>query len=290
MSGTDFFASLASGSKANCYVIKTADTVLLIDAGLSFRKTSTRLMSLGLTPDMIDAVVITHEHCDHTAGLPMLAKNINAPVYMTEACYLSYIRGKGFDLRNRITQIGTQKEIRVKSSVIETFSVPHDSADCIALKISSGSQCYGICTDTPVPPPPDFFHGCSAVAVESNYDPEMLKCGSYPENLKYRIMSRCGHMSNEGAAIYAAELGNRGCLRIMLCHLSLENNTPEIARRTVGSRYRGELLCAAPDSVTLCAGNLSDTHFSKSQEKETQTKEITPTKLTAEARERLLPC
>ena len=253
MTGTDFFASLASGSKANCYVISIAGSVILIDAGLSYKKTKLRLSNLGIDPEMIDAVIITHEHCDHTAGLLTLVKNIDAPVYMTQGSYFAFIRGRGFELRNRITPIAGYGEMAIKENVTADFrSVPHDSADCVALKLRSGNFCLGICTDTAVPPPPEFFAGCSVVALESNYDVHMLAEGSYPEALKHRIRSGCGHMSNESAAKYAAELEKNGCRGIVLCHLSLENNTPEIALKTVKEQCALEVTCAAPDEITFC--------------------------------------
>lgn len=256
--------SLASGSKANCTLIKTAAASILIDFGLSCRSTERALREAGTDLSSVSGVFITHEHSDHIAGLPTFFKKYGIcsaygiPVHMTEPSYLAYIRGKGFEYRDNITVHPIDYSFRVGDMTIQSMAVPHDSAACVAYRITSDSgECAGICTDTGAPSERllDFFSGCSDVITECNHDTVMLKCGIYPDELKRRILSNTGHTSNDDCAAFTVRLARRGVKNVLLAHISPENNTPELALYTVSEALREagcrleRLVCAPRDTL-----------------------------------------
>ena len=224
-------ASLASGSKANCTLVSDGVTHILIDFGLSCLKVKQRLALYGLDLSDINAVFLTHEHSDHVAGLPTFFKHYSAPVYITEPSYLDYIRGKGFDFRDRFTVKETEFSETVGGISVTAMPVRHDSAACVAYRIEGEGFSLGLCTDIGAPTEELFslFEGCGCVITESNYDETMLKCGPYPPELKYRILSESGHTSNEDCAGFVCRLAQNGVRSFLLSHISPENNTPELA-------------------------------------------------------------
>lgn len=223
--------SLASGSKANCTLISDGHTNILIDLGLSCRKVSAALKPYGLDLSAIDAVFLTHEHSDHVAGLPTFFKNYTAPVYVTEPSHLDLIRGKFFEFRDRFTAVSESFSVKVGAFTVASLPVRHDSAACVAYRIEGGGISLGICTDVGSPGDDlfEFFKDLRCVITESNYDEIMLRCGTYPEDLKYRIMSPYGHTSNADCADFVCRLSQNGVRRVLLAHVSPENNTPELA-------------------------------------------------------------
>lgn len=233
--------SLASGSKANCTLVCGQNTAILIDLGVSCRAANTELKTLGLSLDDINAVFITHEHSDHIAGLDTFFKKYKAPVFMTEPSYLGYIRGKGFEHRD---EVKVKKDVEFTETVggftVTSLSVPHDSASCVAFKITGEGISLGICTDTGTPSDKllEFFSDCKNVITECNHDVIMLKCGIYPEELKYRILSDYGHTSNDACAAFAVKLAERGVENLLLAHVSPENNTPDLALYTVSEALK----------------------------------------------------
>ena len=233
--------SLASGSKANCTLVCGHSTAILIDLGVSCRSANTELKTLGLSLDDIDAVFITHEHSDHIAGLDTFFKKYKAPVFMTEPSYLGYIRGKGFEHRD---EVSVKKDVEFTETVggftVTSLSVPHDSSACVAYKVTGEGVSLGICTDTGTPSEKllSFFSDCENVITECNHDVIMLKCGIYPEELKYRILSDYGHTSNDACAEFAVKLAQCGVKNLLLAHVSPENNTPDLALYTVNEALR----------------------------------------------------
>lgn len=245
--------SLASGSKANCTLVSDGQTHILIDFGLSCRKINERLARYGLSLDSISAVFLTHEHSDHVAGLPTLFKRYSLPVYITEPSYISYVRGKGFDFMDRFTVTDTEYSVTVGGLKISAIPVRHDSAACVALRVEGKGVDLGICTDVGCPSEElfGFFKDCGCVITECNYDDKMLMCGIYPENLKYRIRSECGHTCNDDCADFVCRLALAGVKRILLAHVSPENNTPELAVYVVSEALKEraislDFLAAAP--------------------------------------------
>ncbi len=245
--------SLASGSKANCTLVSAGGTSILIDLGVSCKKAKTSLSEAGVDISKIDAVFLTHEHCDHVAGLPTFMKNYTAPVYIARPSYLDFIRGKGFDYRDRMTVTETDFCMTVGALKVSAMPVRHDSAACLAYKIEGDDFSLGICTDVGCPTDDlfEFFCNCTHVITEANYDEPMLRLGSYPQTLKYRIMSESGHTSNDDCAKFVAKLAKSGVKNVLLAHVSPENNTPELALHLVSMELRKQglsldFLAAAP--------------------------------------------
>lgn len=224
--------SLASGSRANCTLITDGETHILIDLGVSVRYLTASLKEIGLTPADISALFITHEHSDHVAGINVFLKKFNAAVHITEPSYLAFIRGGGFEIRDRLTvheTLGFTEQ--VAGITVKSIPVPHDSAACVAYKVTGNGISLGICTDVGCPSESlfEFFSDCRDVITEANHDVIMLKCGIYPDSLKYRILSDCGHTSNDACADFVVRLAGAGVKNVLLSHISPENNTPELA-------------------------------------------------------------
>lgn len=249
--------SLSSGSKANCTFVTDGQTNLLIDLGVSCRKASAMLGTIGLRLSDIDAVFITHEHSDHVSGLETFFKNYDVPVHMTYPSHMAYTRGKGFSFRDKPIIHDVSFTEKVGSLTVTSLPVRHDSAACVAFKITSPCISLGICTDVGRPTNElfHFFSDVRDVITESNYDTVMLKLGIYPENLKYRILSDYGHTSNDDCAEFVVRLAQAGTKNFLLAHLSPENNTPELALYTVQKALQDSsiapqtLLCAPRDEL-----------------------------------------
>ena len=223
--------SLASGSRANCTLISTGKRRILVDFGLSCRMAKKLLSELSVNIADIDAVFITHEHSDHVSGLATLFKNYGIPVHMTEPTFLAYTRGRGFDFRDRITVHPLEYEVELGGVTVRSHPVSHDSAACVAYSVRGDGVSFCICTDLGYMSEGAFEAlACSRdVIIESNHDLAMLKYGTYPEELKRRILSRSGHLSNADCGAVLVKLASLGVKRALLAHVSPENNTPELA-------------------------------------------------------------
>ena len=242
--------TFASGSEGNCLLISGEKFHILVDVGISCRRVTSSLAALGLTPDDIDAILITHEHSDHICGLATLVRHHAIPVYTScaTARQLSY-RIAGIEPLLRCVSAGTV--FCVADARITVFPTSHDAADSIDFRID-GDGSIGILTDTgTVTPEADAaLQGVEVLVLESNHDVEWLLSGPYPYSLKQRILGDCGHLSNDAAACFARRMGCAGTRKIILAHLSRENNTPERALQTVRSAVAelGVTVTAAPRS------------------------------------------
>jgi phosphoribosyl 1,2-cyclic phosphodiesterase len=226
--------TLQSGSSGNCVYVETDGVKLLFDAGISAKQAESRLASLGKNIRDVDALIISHDHRDHTTGMGTFHRKFGLPVYVTAKTFL--------EVRRRI-KIGHVCDVRHFNSGdtlqfgpvrVETLATPHDAVDGVAFVIEDGDHRFGLLTDLG-----HVFDGLvnvvstlDAVLIESNYDPAMLDAGPYPEFLKHRIRGPHGHLSNTDAA----DLLQRACptrLRwACLGHLSQHNNQPDVALRT----------------------------------------------------------
>jgi len=226
--------TFASGSEGNCLLVSCGSTHLLVDAGISARRIKHSLMQLGLAPDDISAIFLTHDHTDHVCGLATLCKHHATPLYASG--------GTGAQLRDRLDlppqrlhMVTTGQTLAIGDCRISVFPTSHDGHEGVDYRIDSDGGSIGILTDTGIVTDEAFdtLCGVELLVLESNHDVEWLRSGPYPYYLKQRILGLRGHLSNDDAARFAAEMVRRGTKEIVLAHLSRENNTPVRALETM---------------------------------------------------------
>jgi phosphoribosyl 1,2-cyclic phosphodiesterase len=220
--------ALASGSNGNCYYIGNEKDAVLIDAGISCKQIIKRMKEKGLNPEKVNAVFITHEHSDHLRGARVLAKKMHIPVYITAKTYLAAYHNMQ-PAFPRFFEPGS--EIKVGEFTIFPFLKNHDASEPCSFRVSCGDRNIGVFTDIGEPCSNVMAHLqlCDVVFLESNYDEEMLRTGSYPYYLKQRVASAHGHLSNLQTFRLLSESAGSRLTCVFLSHLSAENNTPELA-------------------------------------------------------------
>lgn len=226
---------LFSGSSGNCIYVRFNDEEILIDAGVSFKKICSALNHIGTDISNIKAVLVTHEHSDHVQGLPVLSRHTDIPIYINRksASYYDLPLDELFSGHAKIRDPGDS--ITFDSFEVNVFATPHDSIGSCGyhFTFSDGNR-FALATDMGeiTPEISSYLLGCRTVVIESNHDVKMLKNGPYPYILKKRILSDHGHLSNDGCAAFVPKLVDMGAEKIVLAHLSQENNTPELAYKT----------------------------------------------------------
>ena len=248
------FSPLFSGSSGNSVFVSAGSTRLLIDAGMSCARICGELRSIGADPADIGAMLITHEHVDHIRGAGIFARKYGSAIYATAGTWRAVGDKLGEipeDCR-RVIEPGT--DFFIGDINIQPFATPHDAAQSVGYVLSTptGAQ-FALATDIGCVQSGwlNTISGCAAVLLESNYDPGMLQAGRYPYDLKRRIMSRKGHLSNDDAAEAALSLISQGAQQLVLGHLSKENNFPELALRCTLSALERE---GAGDANVCVAG------------------------------------
>ncbi len=223
---------LASGSSGNCTFIGTATTRILIDAGLSAKKTAARLAEIGEKVEEIDAICVTHEHGDHIAGIRILQKKHAIRVY-ANAGTLDGIRAaqKGHEVVCRQFTTGSAFEIGDVS--LEPFSISHDAYEPVGFVLRSGESTIGLATDIGIVTNllREKLRACDVVVIEANHDEAMVHEAPRPWSLKQRILSNQGHLSNRASAGLIAEIAGEGLKHLFLAHLSGDCNSPSHALR-----------------------------------------------------------
>ena len=231
------FLSLASGSSGNCYYLGTDNYGILLDAGVSMRFLKKVLKENEIGLEKIMAVFITHEHVDHIKSVVSLGEKFGIPVYATEKVHSGidnslYIKDKLYTSRRFIEKENT---LDIKDLKITAFDVPHDSSDCVGYLVSYGQQNFVLVTDAGHinEKVGEYIRIANHLVVEANYDHEMLLQGKYPKFLKKRISNGTGHLCNSETAGFLAANFDLHLKNIWLCHLSRDNNHPELACKTV---------------------------------------------------------
>ncbi|MBN1571085.1 MAG: MBL fold metallo-hydrolase [Acidobacteria bacterium] len=222
------FIVLGSGSSGNATLVSDGETHILVDVGLSGRETAKRLRECGIEPERISAIVVSHEHGDHCRGVGPFAKDLEIPVFMTDAT----LSGSGMILDSRKHQrIQSGESFDVYGFLFTGFSVPHDSADPLGFVIEKDEIKLGIALDLGYLSNLvlERLKGCDGIILESNHDVRMLKVGPYPWALKQRVLSRRGHLSNDSVAQFLGNDFDGQAAHIVLAHLSQKNNLPELA-------------------------------------------------------------
>jgi phosphoribosyl 1,2-cyclic phosphodiesterase len=257
---------LGSGSTGNSVLLVANGTRVLVDAGLSARETVRRMSTLGEDANSLDGILITHEHGDHASGLRVLIKDLDCPIFMsakTRDAYVSERRNVANDeprrrsdaLRDRMVEIDSGQDFRIGEIDFHPFTVPHDAVDNFGFTATHG----GVKVATLM----DFGHittliterlrGCAAVIIESNHSRDMLKTVEhYPWELKQRILSRLGHLSNEDIAEWLLDGFDGQAQHIVLAHLSQRANNPYLAKITAESALQERSpLFAGDTEITL---------------------------------------
>ena len=220
--------TLASGSKGNATYISDGETSILIDAGLSGIELQRRLASRDLSPENLDAIIVTHEHSDHVRGVGILSRRYKLPVYINPKTHRASPRiGKLHETRP--FECGTT--FHVNKMAIHPFAISHDAENPAGFTIGQNGTTVGIATDLGIATAMVRQHlkRCALLILEANHDLTMLETGPYPWPLKQRIRGRTGHLSNPDSKKLLKELQHRGLRHVILGHLSEINNTPQKA-------------------------------------------------------------
>ena len=258
---------LGSGSTGNAVLLSANGTSVLVDAGLSAREVGRRMNQLGADPNSLDGILITHEHGDHAGGLRVLMKDLDCPVYMSAKTHNAYVlesrsgtvnderRRRADVLRDRMIEIDSGQDFRIGQIDFHPFTVPHDAVDNFGFTATHD----GVKVATLM----DFGHittliaqqlrGCAAIVIESNHSRDMLKTvENYPWELKQRILSRLGHLSNEDVAEWLVDGFDGQARHIVLAHLSQRANNPYLAKITAETAlYERSPLFRSDTEITL---------------------------------------
>jgi phosphoribosyl 1,2-cyclic phosphodiesterase len=228
---------LGSGSGGNCAYLETAQTRLLIDAGFSGRQIRQRLAGIGRTPETLDGILITHEHSDHISGLVGLAAKLQVPIYCNRLTKEAIEAQLQIQINARLFATGGSFEIGDVS--IDTFPIPHDAYDPVGFLVRTEAGNIGFLTDLghATKLVVERVRAANVLLLEANHDLKMLQDDPRrPWSLKQRILSRHGHLSNDGAAEVVEQILSCQLRHIYLGHLSRDCNRPELARRVVATR------------------------------------------------------
>jgi phosphoribosyl 1,2-cyclic phosphodiesterase len=232
------FISFGSGSSGNCYYLYTEKDGLLIDTGVGLRILKKHFHDFGLKPAQVNYVLVTHDHADHVKSVGSFSCDFNVPVYASRKVHngiaSNYCVRRKIDNENiRVIQEGDT--FQLGDFTITSFPVPHDSSDNLGFKIVCEGISFCLMTDAGhVSDEMKTFIGeADYLVIEANHDEEMLRVGPYPQYLKDRILGPIGHLSNKDCAAAIAENATPKLKHVWLCHLSEENNHPELARKTV---------------------------------------------------------
>lgn len=232
------FISLGSGSSGNCYFLYTETDGLLIDAGVGIKTLKKHFKDYGLKLTQIHRILITHDHADHVKSVGTVSYEMHLPVYATEKVHAGI--DKNYCVQRKVNAeyrhyITTGTTAELGEFVVTPFHVPHDSRDNVGYYIRVAGTSFCIITDAGCVT--DEMAGYIAQAdylvMEANHDKEMLRQGPYPPYLKDRILSDTGHLSNDACGEALAQNATERLRHVWLCHLSEENNHPELARKTI---------------------------------------------------------
>lgn len=252
------FMSIGSGSSGNCYYIGTEEEGFFLDSGIPYRMVSSILKKEGVPYDKghIKGIILTHDHADHVRSVGNMAHQLHLPIYATDKV-VSSIQHSRFireDLTGFTHKINYFEPFEVASFRLTAFPVPHDSSDNVGYLIERGEFVMALVTDIGHVTETilSYIRRANHVVVEANYDKEMLANGSYPDFLKDRVAGPFGHISNDECANLLAFAYHINMKNIWLCHLSRENNHPDLCWKTVESRLFQEGIRVGKD-VSLTA-------------------------------------
>ncbi|NLF28603.1 MAG: MBL fold metallo-hydrolase [Clostridiales bacterium] len=250
------FSPLFSGSSGNAIYAGCDGGHLLVDAGVTCSRLTQELRRIGISPAQLNGILVTHEHIDHIRGVSVLSRKYDIPVYATEGTWAAMEDKLGGVAAKNVRVFEPSEDFYVGGMNVSAFEIPHDAAQPVGYSIALGGARLSVATD--------IGHvreswlkavaGSDAVVLESNYDPDMLRAGPYPYDLKKRILGRRGHLANDDAGRAAVELIKRGARQIVLGHLSRENNFPELAERCCSLALSAAGIVPGEDA-SVCVAN-----------------------------------
>ncbi|BDZ72304.1 MULTISPECIES: MBL fold metallo-hydrolase [Methylophaga] len=220
------FASLGSGSRGNATLVTAGKTTVMIDCGFSAREAEKRLRKLGVDPYQLSALLVTHEHADHMAGIRVMARKFRLPVYTTPGTAGCL----PVDIAAHIKTFNCHETFSINDLEVEPFPVPHDAREPSQFVFGNGQHRLGLLTDVGSITPliEETLSGCNALLLEANHDMMMLEQGEYPEHLKRRVGGRLGHLNNVQSASLLEKIDTTNLQHIMAMHISEKNNCPSL--------------------------------------------------------------
>jgi len=244
-------STLASGSSGNCLLLSDGKTNLLVDAGISARRIVKSLKTLGVEPQDLSGILITHDHSDHVSGLHTFTRHYALPVYASaptgrQLCY------RIAAMEDLLRSFSPGDCFSVGGLEVTSFPTPHDTPGSVGYSVTDGKRRCAVVTDLGVVTGAvlEGSSDCDLLVVETNHDPDWVRSGPYPQFLKARILGDHGHLSNEAGADLACTCVSQGARRVVLAHLSAENNSPQHAYDTVKAKLSAlgsdALLAVAP--------------------------------------------
>ena len=244
------FCSLGSGSTGNATLIEAQDglhtTRVLVDCGFTHKELALRLGRIGVAPEMLDAVFVTHEHGDHVGCALGLARRHGLPLWMSRGTW----RAIGApEIEADVLHFARDGEaIAIGALELSPYTVPHDAAEPLQLTASDGAHRLGLLTDAGslTPHVVASLHGCAALLIECNHDRDLLTQSSYPPSLKARVGGRLGHLANETAAELLSACRHEGLRHVVAAHLSEQNNRPALAAAALAA-----VLGAAAEDIVV---------------------------------------
>ena len=229
------FCPLYSGSSGNCTYVSDGKTGILIDAGLSGKQIIDALDQIGVLPESLSGIVITHEHSDHVKGAGILSRRFHLPIYANEGTWQGMARQVGAIQPGMNRTFETGRDFYIDGLAVHPFAIPHDANDPVGFRVYAGAHSVATATDMGYVRKEvlEELRGTDMLVFESNHDPDMLlRNPHYTSALKQRILGRRGHLSNEACGKGICALAERDVRHVILGHLSGENNTPELAMDT----------------------------------------------------------
>ena len=246
------FISFGSGSSGNCYYLATKNDALLIDIGVGLRGLKKDCANYGISLSSVHHVLITHDHADHIKSVGSFSNDYNVPVYATNVVHEGI--NKNYCITKKIAAdkvciLEKGQTVQIGDFMVTPFGVPHDSSDNVGYFIEAENTNICIITDAGVVTPEmkEYIKRARHLIIEANHDVEMVQNGPYPQFLKDRILSETGHLCNYDCGIAIIENMTEELRNVWLCHLSEENNHPELARKTVEGVLRSYGVIAGTD-------------------------------------------
>jgi len=225
------FASLGSGSKGNATLVGAGDTLVMIDCGFSLRETIRRLACRGVEPQQVDAILVTHEHSDHSSGVAALSRKYQIPVYLTHGTSSTGRCDNSFELRC----FNCEDSFEIGGLRVKAVTVPHDAVEPCQFRLTWQGRTLGVLTDlgSITPHVVDNYRACHGLLLEFNHDLPMLMAGQYPPQLKRRVGGDWGHLNNEQAADFLQQIDVAELAHLVVAHVSENNNSRDKAERAL---------------------------------------------------------